>query len=198
MNCNHMNGERHKGKQRGLNLETDAKPSGSEGRGQEKKAQWQRWKSPDEEERGQVLKKCKNSPPEAVLWGFSLFKPHLRSSKCKGSQGLCGFFLLWLFWLQVGSTRWWCVLRIESPHPLRLGIWGLLSPNPSGSWLRTEAEGGRRGSHIVAEGEGGKDDEKNPFIGIWLDGQAHALSHWTLTSVSWKREEGGRTIQSRC
>lgn len=120
MNCNHMNGERHKGKQRGLNLEKDAKRSGSEGRGQEKKAQWQRWK-PAWWRRGQVLKKCKNSPPEAVPGGFSLFKPHLGSSKCKGSQGLRGLFLLWLFLLRVGSTQWWCVLRIESPHPSEAG-----------------------------------------------------------------------------
>lgn len=36
------------------------------------------------------------------------------------------------------------------------------------------------------------DDEKDPFTGIQLDGQPHALFHCIRTSVSWKREQGGK------
>lgn len=118
---------------------------------------------------GWVLKKCKDSPPEAVPWGSSLFKAHLGSSKHNISKGLCGLFLPWLFWLGVGSTRWWCVLYV----PMGLAIWGLLSPNPSRSWLRTDAEGGRRSSHIVTGGVRGRNG--------WWKGPFHRYTTWWST-----------------
>lgn len=176
MDCNHTGLVRYwKQRQReGWILEKNANPQAVRGDGRKRGRSDRGSESlAGEASSGWVVKKCKDSPPEAVPRGSSLFKAHLGSSKHNISKGLCGWFLPWLFWLGVGSTQWWCVLYIESPLPMGLAIWGLLSPNPSRPWLRTNAEGGRRSSHIVTGGVRGRNG--------WWKGPFHRNTTWWST-----------------
>lgn len=97
--------------------------------------------------------------------------------KLQIARALClVFFCGYLDWK--GSTLGH-LLWIEFPT---LGLGELLSSNPRGRWLRTDAERGRKGSPGGGWSERrGKMMERRRAPDAQLDLQPHTASHWTLS-----------------
>lgn len=117
--------------------------------------------------------------------GSPLSQPHLRCRKCNRFLWLVSVMGIWRGRRQHTVVR--ALQRV--PPPPGLGIWGLLSPNPRGSWLRTN----------VRVGEVGRAEQSwNTPAQVYSDSQSYIyLTGLLLLLHSHVRQKEGWGVQKQ-